>query len=450
MAEGITARLVEIGRSVEASSLPEEVLEVARHCVLDWLGCTIAAVDEPLVRILRDEIVAGEAGQGATLVASGGTTSVLTAALVNGAASHALDFDDTHRILSGHPSVPVLPAIAALAERDRRSGADLLAALVAGIEVECRLGALLGAPHYDIGWHATATLGTFGAAAAASHLLGLEEVAWRHAFGLAGTQAAGLKSGFGTMAKPLHAGKAAQGGLLAALLARGGFTANPDVVETTQGFAAVLAGTAEPDRARLDRWDGRFMISDTLFKYHAACYLTHAPINALVEIRDGLGAGFVAEDVEAVDIRIDPPALKVCNIAEPTTGLEGKFSLRATAAMALLGRDTAALDSFTDAVVTAPEVVALRDRVDVRGDASVSFMRAEVTVRLRGGETRIVLSDSSVPAADLGRQREALERKFVGLVRPVLGERRTAELLGQVSRIGELDDVGSLWRATVR
>jgi len=124
--------------------------------------------------------------------------------------------------------------------------------------------------------------------------------------------------------------------------------------------------------------------------------------------------------------------------------------LRATAAMALLGRDTAALDSFTDAVVTAPEVVALRDRVDVRGDASVSFMRAEVTVRLRGGETRIVLSDSSVPAADLGRQREALERKFVGLVRPVLGERRTAELLGQVSRIGELDDVGSLWRATVR
>ncbi len=450
MAGGITARLVEVGRGVDAAALPDEVLEVARHCVLDWLGCTIAAVDEPLVGILRNEIVAGDGGTDATLVASGGRTSVLTAALVNGAASHALDFDDTHRILSGHPTVPVLPAVGALAERDRRSGIDLLAALVAGIEVECRLGALLGAPHYDIGWHATATLGTFGAAAAVAHLLGLDEGSWRNALGLAGTQAAGLKSGFGTMAKPLHAGRAAQSGLLAALLARGGFTANPDIVETSQGFSAALAGIAEPDAGRLDRWDGRFMVRDTLFKYHAACYLTHAPINALTEIRDALGSDFRPGDVDHVDIRIDPPALKVCNIAEPTTGLEGKFSLRATAAMALLGRDTAALDSFSDAVVTAPDVVALRDRVSVRGDASVSFMRAEVTVALRDGSTRSVLADSSRPADDLGRQWDALVRKFVGLVRPVLGEERALELVDLVGRLDELDDVGALWRATIR
>src|SRR5262249_45966409 len=152
------------------------------------------------------------------------------------------DFDDTHTAMNGHPSAPVLPALLALAETGTASGERLLPALVAGVELECRLATALGPRHYAVGFHSTGPLGAFGAAAACAHLLDLDEEQWTHALGLAGTQAAGLKSGFGTMAKPLHAGRAASTGLLAALLACGGFTANPTVIEAPQGFAATHAG----------------------------------------------------------------------------------------------------------------------------------------------------------------------------------------------------------------
>ncbi len=448
MTQAITARLAALGDPITFAALPDEIAEVARHCVLDWLACTIAGAAEPLATILRAEVVASDTSSDATIVGTGERASALTAALVNGATSHALDFDDTHEALLGHPTVPVLPALAALAEREGRNGADLLAALVAGIEVECRLGALLGTAHYAQGWHNTATLGTFGAAAACAHMLGLDAVQTRHALGLAGTQAGGLKSGFGTMAKALHAGKAAQNGLLSALLARGGYTANPDIVETAQGFAACLAAGVVLDPAVLDGWEGRWMTRDVLFKYHAACYLTHAPINAVSELRAEL-AGGGAEEVEAIEIRIEPAALRVCNIAEPQTGLEGKFSLRATAAMTLLGHDMADLATYSDERVTEGSVVAVRDRVTVIGDERVPFMQASVAMRLRDGRSLRAEADCSVAAPDLAGQWDALVRKFVALVGPVLGRERADELVECVRGLHGLDDVGTLLRLTV-
>lgn len=445
MKQGMTARLAATGRDVTFDAVPEEVRRVARHCVLDWLACTIAGSNEPLARILRSELAGGPGGGEATLVGAGGATTAMTAALVNGATSHALDFDDTHEALLGHPTVPVLPALFALAERDGRSGVDVLAALVAGIEVECRLGAMVGIAHYAQGWHNTATLGSFGAAAACAHLLGLDPMQTRYAFGLAGTQAGGLKSGFGTMAKPLHAGKAAQNGLLSALLARGGYTANPDIVETEQGFVACLAPGAVLDPAVLDAWDGRWMTRDVLFKYHAACYLTHAPINAVSELRQAIAG---PDEVDTVEIRIEPAALRVCDIAEPVTGLEGKFSLRATAAMTLLGHDMADLATYSDERVTERAVVALRDRVTVVGDDTVPFMQASVAMRLRDGRKLHASSDASVAATDLDAQEDALTRKFLGMVTPVLGRERAAQLVASVATLDSITRVADLLCAT--
>jgi 2-methylcitrate dehydratase PrpD len=251
-----TRALVDGVCGLRLGDVPEAARAVACHCVLDWLGCALAGSVEPLSQILLREIVPGEHGE-ATLIGRPERATLLTAALVNGAMSHALDFDDTHWMMNGHPSAPVLPAALTLAERDDLDGAAFLSAVIAGIEFECRLGALIGGPHYAAGFHATGTLGTFGAAAAASHLLGLDREQWCHAIGLAGTQAAGLKSGFGTMAKPLHAGRAASNGLAAALLARGGFTSNSAIIETTQGFAATHAG-GPIDADRLSRVGDRF------------------------------------------------------------------------------------------------------------------------------------------------------------------------------------------------
>jgi 2-methylcitrate dehydratase PrpD len=423
-----TRALVRAVRGNRWQEMPEEAQEAARHCLLDFLGCAIAGSREPLSRILVDEIVKSEGSGEASLIGRMERASRLTAALVNGAAGHALDFDDAHMAMGGHPSVPVIPAVLALAESTRANGRSALEAATAGIELECRLGALIGGKHYAIGFHSTGTLGTFGAAAACAHLLGLDEDGWLRALGLAGTQAAGLKSGFGTMAKPLHAGRAASNGLLSALAARGGFTSNPAILETEQGFAVTHAG-AKLEPEALERFAGRFLVRDTLFKYHASCYLTHAPINAAQQIRERYRVD--PKTIDDVEVRVAPGLLGVCNIQAPTTGLEGKFSVRATTAMALCGDDTSNLDTFSDAKVREPALVALRDRVRVVTVEKTPTTRATVVVSVNGKRYEAE-SDSGEPAANLASQRENLKRKFMALVSPTLG-RAGAEVLAKAA-----------------
>jgi 2-methylcitrate dehydratase PrpD len=441
-ATGTTRALAERVRGIAYADLPDEVRTVAHHCLLDFLGVALAGARESLTEILVREVVLAEAGTEAGLIGRPERATKLTAALVNGAAAHALDFDDTHTTMSGHPSVPVLPALLALAEAEETGGRALLTALVAGIELECRLGALLGVGHYLAGFHATGTIGTFGAAAACAHLLGLDGERWLHAIGLAGTQAAGLKSAFGTMAKPLHAGRAASAGLLAALLARGGYTAQPDVLEVPQGFAATHAG-ADLSPAALEPFDGRFLIRDTLFKYHAACYLTHAAIEAAVQLREAHGLD--PEKVDSVEVHVAPAVLGVCNIEEPSTGLEAKFSLRAATALALLGEDTGDLATYGDARMAEPRLVALRDRVRVIATEELGPTRSRVRVETKGQHLAADL-DTGLPAPDLDAQGRRLRSKFLSLATPVLGARRAAELADAASRAEEIDAVADLLR----
>lgn len=430
MNQGATEALVETISEIAAKPIPPEARTVARHCLLDWFGCAIAGSREPLSQIMLREIAPLEAGE-ATLVGRCERTGTLTAALINGAMSHALDFDDTHTLMSGHPSVPVMPAVLAVAERDRISGDALIAAIVAGVEVECRLGALLNPGHYDAGFHATGTLGAFGAAVAVAQLLGLDRPQQTHALALAGTQAAGLKSGFGTMAKPLHAGRAAQNGLLSALLARAEFTGSPQIIETTQGFATTHAAP-EIDVARLDQLRRRFLITDTLFKYHASCYLTHAAIDAALKLRsDG---AFASADIDAVEVRASAGCRGVCDIAEPGTGLEGKFSLRATTAMALLGDDTSDPAAFNDARMNDGNLRAMRDRITFVPVAHIPGTQASVVVRVNGS-TFEADADTGRPERDLDRQWERLSSKFFALASPVIGEDRATALHRAISDI---------------
>jgi 2-methylcitrate dehydratase PrpD len=436
----ITRALVDSVRELRYDEIPDDAREAARHCLLDFLAVALAGAREPLVDILVEAIVRREGAAEARLVGRPERATALTAALVNGAAGHALDFDDTHMRMNGHPTVPVLPALLALVDGGAATGRALLTALVAGIELECRLGVLLGARHYEVGFHSTATLGTFGAAAASAHLLGLDAGQWVQAMGLAGSQAAGLKSAFGTMTKPFHAGRAASAGLLAALLARGGFTAATDVLEAKQGFFETHAGDP-PDRSRLDRLRGRFLVRETLFKYHAACYLTHAAIEAARGLRQrhDIDPG----TLDDVELTVAPLLLRVCNIAEPKTGLEGKFSLRSTTAMALLGADTADLATYSDRRMADPALVRLRDRVRVVTDAGREATRARVT--LTAGTRRFEAeADTGVPATDLAEQRTRLRRKFDALAVPCLGADRAAGLAAAALRVDDLPRAAEL------
>jgi 2-methylcitrate dehydratase PrpD len=432
----LTAILADVGARIRFEDLPEDVVSLARQCILDWTGVALAGSSEPLSTLLLDEITGQGGNEQATLIGMGRKASMQQAALFNGAASHALDYDDVNTAMSGHPTVPVLPAVLALAEWRHATGKDLVAAFVAGFETECRLGLLMNPGHYAKGWHATGTLGTFGATAACASLMGLDAEQWQHALGIAAAQAAGLKSMFGTMCKPFHAGKAAANGLLAASLAARGFTSNPEAIETHQGFAATQAPATQLDRFLAGPEEG-FAIRSVLFKYHAACYGTHSAIEGILRLRaeHDLRPG----DVAAVHLRVPEAALSMCNIQEPATALEGKFSLRFTAALALASDDTGEA-AFTDARVNEPALRSILHRVSVTGDPALAGGTA-VTLDLADGRSLEAQVDVNIPAADLDLQWRRLASKFSGLSTPVIGPERARALQEIISRLHDVGDV---------
>jgi len=418
---GTTAALAGRLTALNWSDVTSEAATVAKQCLLDWLGVSIAARDEPLVQILLAEFA--DEGE-ATIIGSRRRARLQDAVLINGALSHALDFDDVITAMNGHPTVPVAPVAIGLAETMGASGREALLAFIAGVETECRVGRLLGPSHYAKGWHATATFGTFGAMAAAAKLMRLRDAQTRHAFGLAGTQAAGLKSVFGTMSKPLHAGKAAQNGLMAARLAARGFTSDTDILDSDQGFAAVESTTVNREAALADAPQG-FYVCDALFKYHAACYLTHNAIEATAKLRGANGLD--PAQVEAISVHVNQGHMGVCNIAEPRTGLECKFSLRMTTALALAGEDTFQEALFSDATATRDDLVALRRRVTVIPDAKGPGSTVEIA--LKGGRTLTETVDVARPVRDLAAQQAKLEHKFRHLAEPALGAAASSEII---------------------
>jgi 2-methylcitrate dehydratase PrpD len=426
--------------AMRAAPPPPEAVTVAKQCLLDWLGVALAGRREPLVTILADELAPAGAPGDCTVLGLGRRAPLMEAVLINGAMGHALDFDDVI-IAMGHPTAPVAPAVLGLAEVLGASGAQVLAAFVAGIEAECRVARLLGPSHYAKGWHGTATFGSFGAAAAAAHLLNLDEARLLHALGVAGTQAAGLKSVFGTMSKPLHAGKAAQNGVLAARLAARGFTSDTDILGSDQGFAATQSTTVDPAAALEPRalpW-----AVDALFKYHAACYLTHNTIEAAAALR--VETPFSADQVEVVTVQVQPVHLGVCNIEAPRTGLECKFSLRMTCALALTGEDTFDEALFSDATAARPDLIALRQRVSV--EPTSPGAGSTVRIRLKDGREVSRTVDVAIPVRDLAMQQEKLERKFRHLARHGVGSQAAERMIDICRGIEREPDIRRLLAA---
>ena len=437
----ITRDLARICAEAEVASFPDEVRSLTQHCLLDWIGVAVSGASDPLVEMVATEVLEQGGSPQATLLGRGAQVSTQQAALVNGTASHALDYDDVHPILVGHPTVVIVPALLALAEHRGASGREFIEAFVAGYETIARIGALVNPGHYERGFHATATVGSFGSAAACARLMGLDDAQTAHALGIAGTQAAGLKSMFGTMCKPLHAGKASQNGLLAASLAARGFESRTDVLECAQGFAATQSENFNVEAAIADP-PGGYHLRANLFKYHAACYLTHAAIECALRIRETL-----LQKVDALDkivITVHPGCDSVCNIPTPTTGLEAKFSLRMTVAYALAGIDTAAIASYTDESCTDPTLVALRDRARVEFDPALDRMQTRLSVALTDGTLLEEFHDSGIAMADLDAQGARLSAKFHALVDPIFGNQAAAKIEAAVSNLESIDNIADL------
>jgi 2-methylcitrate dehydratase PrpD len=433
-------RLASQAACLRFEDLPAEVVEAASQSLLDAIGVAIAGSREPLAMLLAADACEDNAQPVATLLGRQTKTSLGQAAMVNGASAHALDYDDAH-LLAGHPTVPVMPAVLAIGEALRTNGQSLITAFVAGVETSCRIGALTEPGHYTLGFHTTATLGTFGAAAASANLYGLDAATTAVALGIAGTQAAGLKSVFGTMCKPLHAGRAAQNGLLAARLAKRGFTSRTDVLECSQGFAATHGPDANIEAALAVPPRG-FHVLDTLFKYHAACYLTHSAIESARKLREI--HAIEPASIHRIVVRTNEGAAGICNIAEPCTGLEAKFSLRLTTAFAFAGLDTSRIEVYSNENTRRPDLVALRDRIHVELVPYLKNTEGEVEVWLEDGRCFAERCDTGIATNDLAAQRMRIETKFHALVSPILGMSRTTHLLDLMRGLSGLDDISEL------
>jgi 2-methylcitrate dehydratase PrpD len=443
----VTAELAKRATALAWRDFPDDLLERTKQCLLDWFAVTVAGAQEELTDILVREAIEDGATGKASLVGRTEKTLPSTAALINGAASHALDYDDVNFAMHGHPTVTVVPALLALGEQKKASGRLFVESFVAGYETAGRIGLLVEPSHYAKGFHATATVGSFSATAAAGRMLGLDDKQLAVAFGIAATQAAGLKSNFGTMCKPLHAGTASEHGLRAARLAAKGFTARGDSLECDQGFASSYADHLNTDDALGEPPSG-WHLRNNLFKYHAACYMTHAPIECAKEIR--LKSNFPPERVKKIVLRLDAAADKVCNIPNPTSGLEAKFSLRQTVAMALTGVNTASLEVYNAESTQDPRMKALRDKLDIEFRTDWPHALAEMAIQLDDGTMLEARHDSGIPWSDVAKQRRALETKFDGLVTPVLGAAGAKRLHDAIDRIDTLADVGDLARASAK
>ncbi|MFY0621426.1 MAG: MmgE/PrpD family protein [Pelagimonas sp.] len=356
--------------------------DIMRLSLLDWLACGIAGKGEPVAELTR-AMVRVEGGAEQASLFGGGRAPMRAAALVNGATSHALDYDDTHFAHIGHPSVAVLPAAMAVAEHQGRDFKDLIEAALYGCEASVRMGLLLGRSHYQVGFHQTATAGAFGATVAAARLMGLDEDQTRHALALVSTRASGLKSQFGTMGKPYNAGIAASNGVEAALLASKGFMSNPDALEGANGF--LTTHHADPGSLPQD-----WLMAQVSHKFHACCHGLHATLEALESLKPLDVSG-----ITAIKITTHSRWMTVCNLPEPSTGLEAKFSYRMVTALSLMGHATAALATYEDSLCSDPQVIGLRDKVSVVADDMLS--ETEAMVQIEGATPLMAHHDLSTP-----------------------------------------------------
>ena len=420
-------------------ALRAEVVHAARRGVLDWIGCALAGSRHPTLDKLNHVLSQAGGKPVATVFGRNARLGVLDAPLANGQAGHVLDYDDTH--MGGtllHTSSPTLAALFAIADRDGATGKDFICAYVAGFEAGVRSGQ--AAPnHHDGGWHLTGTLGTLAAGAAAGRLIGLDAMQMTHALGIAATQSAGMQQNRGTMCKSFHAGKAASSGVLAALLAQQGFDSSEEILEGKKGFCRIYSTVAQPERITEslgEHWE----ILGNGHKPYACGVVLHPPIDAMIEL--GTRGAVPASAIEAVELRVHPHVVNITGVVEPQTGLQSKFSIYHSAAVAYIDCD-AGIAQYTDEKALDPTVVALRRKVKVTTDESLRTDEAYATV-ITGGkrhEARVAHASGTVgnPLSD-----ETIERKFRANAELAIGAARASRISELVWRLDALSDVREL------
>jgi 2-methylcitrate dehydratase PrpD len=428
--------------------VPDPAIARALRAVLDTVGVMLAGSIEPAARAVRD-VIAEEGGAARCAVyGTGMRASATFAALANGTATHALDYDDMCFASLAHPSAALVPAALAAAELAGASGRALLEGYVIGFEIEAALGRTMNPAHYERGWHCTSTIGTVGAAAACARILDQDTDLAVRTLAVAASSAAGLKENFGTMTKPLHAGLAAQHGILAALLAKSGITASSQAIDGPQGFLVAMASARSDARDAIEDLGRRWEILETgiSVKLYPSCAGTHPAIDALLDLRRE--HGFAAGDIDRVDVFVDRVTPTVLIYERPATGLEGKFSMPFCAAAALAHGEVG-LETFEAAGVADPVTRALVPRVRMQvdpalGEGAPPLTQARVRVALNDGRTFDRVANGARGYPERPASDAELETKFRTCASRVLPAARVdgaLEVLRELDRIRDVRQI---------
>ncbi len=412
----------------------------AHRTFMNWVGCAIGpSQHDSVVTALAAVMELAPAPQ-ASLLGRAEKVDISNAALINGISSHTFDFDDTHLKTIIHPAGPVAPAALALAEHIGSSGRELIDALVIGIEVSCRVGNAIYPDHYLRGWHITGSTGMLGSAAACSRLLKLDAGRTAMAIGIAASQPIGLREQFGTMTKPFHPGGAAKAGLMAALMARHGFTASPRALEAPRGLMHVVSDKTDFSEIT-ERLGETWEVALNTYKPFACGIVIHPSIDGCIKLRNA--HGLKSEMIRRIVLRVHPLVLELTGKKTPSKGLEGKFSVyHSCAAGVIHGRATEY--EYSDEVVNSPEVVALRARVEAIVDADVPEDAADVLIETNDGRQLYIYVEHAIGSLERPMSDEQLRAKFVAQAAPVLGAARAAQAAEVAARIAGFSDVKDL------
>lgn len=438
-APAVTSILANLASAHPSKGWSDAVEHEAHRTFYNWLGCAIGAARHEAADAALSAIQMLEPAAQATVLGRREKVDMANAALLNGITSHTFDFDDTHLKTIIHPAGPVASAVLALAEQRGASGREVIDALVLGIDVACRVGNAMYPEHYDRGWHITGSTGMLGAAAGCARVLRLGAEQTAMALGIAASQPVGFREQFGTMAKPFHPGGAARAGLVSALLASRGFTASPRALEAPRGFMQVASDKRDWNEITSELGQ-RFEISFNTYKPFACGIVIHPSIDASVQLR---AKGVAPDQVECIELKVHSLVLELTGKKEPKDGLQGKFSVYHGVAVGLIhGR--AGEEEFADAVVTDPQVVALRNKVQASVDDAIDEAAVEMTAVLKDGSRVRVRVDHAIGSLENPLTDAMLEAKFHALAVPVLGAAKARDITAACWSLASMPDVRTL------
>ncbi|MDQ8728291.1 MmgE/PrpD family protein [Bradyrhizobium sp. LHD-71] len=448
--EAIVTRLGGLIASFTTEQVTPKALEQARTCILDTIGVTLAGAGEPCTRILKETPGVADAPGKALIMGTARRTSALDATLVNGTAAHALDFDDFSGELGGHQSVPLVPLLFALADERGATGRALITAYVVGVETEIRIARAVNFHHYDKGWHPTATLGIFGAVAAAAHLMKLDPQRTAMALSIAASLASGLKANFGTMTKPLHIGQCGRNGLLAALLAERGFDASLNAMEHRQGFLDVFNGKGTYDVEKIfENWAEPLEIAAASIglKQYPCCGSTHSAIFMMQELRRE--HGLRPDDVAHITLLPHGRRLRHTDTPQPQSSLEAKFSVQYVCARALKDgavrlKDFEGEAHFDPVITRLLKITEAKPHPEMRDDAEQQW-GSEVIVELKDGRTvRRRIENLTGRGGEYPMSSQELWDKFSDCAGRVLPREQVAPLFECLETLEEASDVAQV------